>query len=254
MRPDPGPHRRLRSLTGRPEPTASLPLSTAADLGRPTTLLLVRHGSTDDSERVVRGGDTDGPPLNDDGWQQAGALARALAPGNHIVSSPMLRARQTAAVLAEELGMGPGEIDSAWAEELLGEWDGLGYAEITRRWPHEYQAWWGSTAIAPPGGESLDSVKARTAQACDRLLAERPGQTVIVVSHTAPIRALIARALDAGPAALWRLRLEPASVSVIRYWADGGIQVAGVNQLPISAGDGPDRRAPTAPVDDPSED
>jgi broad specificity phosphatase PhoE len=213
----------------------------------------VRHGSTDDSDRVVRGGDTDGPALNEAGWRQVAALAGALAPGDHIVSSPMLRARQTAAVLAEELGMDQADVDPAWAEEALGEWDGLGYAEITRRWPHEYKAWWGSTALAPPGGESLDAVKARTAVACDALVASRPGQTVIVVSHTAPIRALIARALDAGPAALWRLRLEPASVSVIRYWSDGGLQVAGVNQLPIGFGGGPGQRA-TAPADDPSED
>lgn len=211
------------------------------DLGGPTTLLLVRHASTVDTGRVVRGGATDGPDLDPAGHRQADRLARALAadPGDGrpvaVVASPVLRARRTAVVVAAALGLEP-VYDEDWAEVSLGDWDGLGYAEIGERWPALHRSWQASTAVAPPGGESLDDVAGRVAAARDRLLERWSGRRVVVVSHTAPIRTVLARALDAGPAALWRLRIDPAAVSVVRYWADGGCEVATVNATPPLVG------------------
>jgi probable phosphoglycerate mutase len=235
----------------------------SADLGSPTTLILVRHGRTDDiDQRRVRGGDGAGPSLNAAGRRQVERLAQVLAesagqaesadcakpadraesldraesadgagrPGV-IVASPLLRAWQTATALGEALGLAP-VADDDWAELSLGEWDGLSYAEIAAGWPTQYRAWRASTAVAPPLGESLDDVGTRVAAARERLVRDYPGQRVIVVSHTAPIRTVIAGALDAGPAALWQLRIDPARVSVVRFWTDGGCEVASVNTLP----------------------
>ncbi len=215
------------------------------DLGPPTTLVLVRHGRTDDTdERRVRGGSSAGPQLNAAGQAQVADLAQAFRSGSWepadagdrprgprpvvLVASPLLRARQTATAVAAALDLEP-RFDPAWAELDLGDWDGLSYAEIAAGWPERYGAWRASSAVAPPSGESLDELAARAAGACDRLVREQPGRTVLVVSHTAPIRSVIARALDAGPAALWRLRVDPARLSVIRFWADGGCEVATVN-------------------------
>jgi probable phosphoglycerate mutase len=223
------------------------------DLGEATTLILVRHGRTDDTDRcLARGRDTAGPALNAAGRRQAQQLAQVLA--DHaaartgieppvgeppwaqvlgarpvaVLAAPLLRARQTATVLGAALGLEP-VIDDRWAEVLLGDWDGLGYAQIADGWPVEYRAWRASTAAAPPHGESLDDVAKRVDTACDRLVVAHPGQTLVVVTHTAPIRTVIARALDAGPAALWRLRVEPAAVSIVRFWTDGGCEVSTVN-------------------------
>ena len=219
----------------------------AADLGEPTTLVLVRHGRTEDTDqRRVRGRGSAGPALNRPGQEQAQRLARALTPSadlvdeNHcqdavlgtrpaaIVTSPLLRARQTAGVLAMALGL-PARVEDDWAELGLGDWDGLSYAEIAAGWPERYRDWRRSSAVAPPNGESLNDVTQRVSAAGRRLVAAYPGQTVVVVSHTAPIRIVLAQALTAGPAALWRLRIDPASVSGVRFWADGGCEVAGVN-------------------------
>jgi broad specificity phosphatase PhoE len=241
---NPGPHRRFRALTG----------DGAADLGRPTTLLLVRHGRTDatDQRRVSGGtgvprgsGGADrpgaGPGLNAAGRLEVQRLAEWLArrfagrPGDPdrpaaVVASPLLRARQTALRLGEALGVEPGW-DDDWAEVSLGDWDGLSYAEIAEGWPVEYHAWRTSTAAAPPHGEALDDVLHRVQRARRRLIEQWAGGTVLVVSHTAPIRTVITQALDAGPIALWRLRVDPASVTTIRFWADGGCEVSGVNSV-----------------------
>jgi broad specificity phosphatase PhoE/ribonuclease HI len=241
----------------------------AVDLGEPTTVILVRHGRTDDTDQHrARGGGTDGPALNIPGQRQAGQLARllaehaqvdrdaaagspdspsdslpdspAVAPAKSpaesllgtrpvaVVASPLLRSRQTANVLAEALGLEP-QFEGDWAEVSLGDWDGLGYAEMAAGWPDTFRDWRRSTAVAPPNGESLDEVAKRVGAACDRLVTAYPGRTVVVVSHTAPIRTVLARALAAGPAALWRLRVDPTAISVVRFWADGGCEVATVN-------------------------
>jgi probable phosphoglycerate mutase len=191
--------------------------------------------------RRVGGGDVAGPELNDLGREQARRLAQVLprflpelAPEQAegvapvLVASPMLRAAGTAQILGPALGV-RAAIDQDWAELRFGDWEGLGYAEIARRWPEHYRAWCASPSLAPPGGESLDAVTERIGAALRRLTTGHPGATVIVVTHTAPIRAVLAAALEAGPAAFWRLRLDPASLSVVRFWADGGCEVAGVN-------------------------
>ena len=232
----------------------------AADLGEPTTVVLVRHGRTDDTDQHrARGGGTVGPALNIPGQRQARQVAQLL--GDHaeargssdpaegwtssaeslaesllgtrpaaVVASPLLRSRQTAIAIAEALGLEP-QFDRDWAEVALGDWDGLGYAEMASGWPENFRDWRRSTAVSPPNGESLDDVVKRVGAACDRLVIAHPGRTVVVVSHTAPIRTVLARALAAGPAALWRLRVDPTGVSVVRFWADGGCEVATVNSV-----------------------
>jgi broad specificity phosphatase PhoE len=209
----------------------------ASDLGPPTTLYLVRHASTVDSQLGrVRGGAGAGPELSDAGRAQAAELVirlKALLGAGvdpvALITSPARRARQTAEVLSEQLGLPPALVDNAWAEVNLGDWDGHTYAEISARWPELFTAWSTSSATAPTAGESLDEVAGRVAAAVRLLVGKHPGQTLVVVSHTAPIRTVIGQALEAGPAALWRLRLDPASVSVLRYWSDGGCEVAAVN-------------------------
>jgi probable phosphoglycerate mutase len=216
-----------------------------ADLGEPTVLLLVRHGRTPLTEqRRMSGTGGADPGLSDAGrTDAAGAAALLAALGgpvsvvpdvatvDAIACSPLRRTRETAGVIAGRLGLPVTPIDG-WAEIAFGAWDGLTYGEIAARWPDELAAWQGSVTVAPPGGESLADHAARIRAARVELVAAHPGRTVVVVAHVTPIRCVVAEALDAGPAALWRTRISPASVTAVRYWADGGVEVLAVNRVP----------------------
>jgi probable phosphoglycerate mutase len=213
----------------------------APDAGRPTTLLLVRHGSTAwTAERRMSGGDDAGPPLSEDGVEEVRRLAKVFAGGEFtglpqpvaVVSSPQLRARQTGDLLASALGLSATadvSEDAGWAELRFGAWHGLTYREIAAGWAGEHRKWQGSTSVAPPGGESLDDLVVRVAAARERLVGRYPGRAVVVTSHIGPVRAAAAAALGGADGAFWKLRVSPASLTVVRCWADGVAEVAAVN-------------------------
>ncbi|PPK95387.1 putative phosphoglycerate mutase [Kineococcus xinjiangensis] len=203
-----------------------------ADPGEPVTLVLVRPGSTPlTEERRLSGRGGDDPALSERGRAEAAAAATSweVSHADVIVTSTLRRARETARLLAaaREVEVLP---DPAWDAPDLGEWEGLTAPEVTRAWAAEFAAWRTSAAVAPPQGESLDAVAARVAQARERLVRRWAGRTVVVVTHLDPLRLLLRTALDAGPAAHRRLRVDPGSRSVLRLWADGGAEVWAVNR------------------------
>ena len=134
-----------------------------------------------------------------------------------MVMSPLRRSRETAAIVAAGLDV---EEDADLREADFGAWDGLTYLEVEERFPRELAAWLGSTSVAPPG-ESFDAVARRVRAACDRIVTRHPGRTVLVVSHVTPIKLLVRSALDAPMAALFRMELDPASITQVSWWEDG---------------------------------
>jgi broad specificity phosphatase PhoE/ribonuclease HI len=206
-----------------------------APTGAPTTLVLLRHGVTASTERKVFSGSggTD-PELTEAGREQARRAAQwLLAHGgiDAIVTSPMRRTRETANAAAEVLGLDV-EIDEGFIETSFGDWDGFTFAEIQERWGEELTAWLGSTAIAPPGGETFDAVHVRVADARDRLLAAYPGKTVLVVSHVTPIKLLVRLALDAPIEVIYKMELSPASITTLQWWPDGPASMRNFNIVP----------------------
>ena len=189
--------------------------------GEPTVTRLLRHGQTPMSVQKRYVGRSD-VPLTDLGVQQAAAAAKRLASASLdvIVTSPLLRAVQT----AEEVAAATGATvvtDDGFREADFGAWEGLTFAEVQERWPAEMAAWLADPEVAPPGGESLAGVNERVTAALRRVLAARERQTVLVVSHVTPIKTLVAAALLAPPAALYRMHLDVAALSRIDWYADG---------------------------------
>ena len=189
--------------------------------GDPTVTRLLRHGQTPMSVQKRYAGRSD-VPLTDLGVQQAAAAAKRLASAglDVIVTSPLLRAVQT----AEEVAAATGATvvtDDGFREADFGAWEGLTFAEVQERWPAEMAAWLADPEVAPPGGESLAGVNERVTAALRRVLAARERQTVLVVSHVTPIKTLVAAALLAPPAALYRMHLDVAALSRIDWYADG---------------------------------
>jgi broad specificity phosphatase PhoE len=203
--------------------------------GAATTIVLLRHGVTASTERKAFSGSggTD-PQLTERGQEQARSAAQwLLARGgiDAIVASPMRRTRETAAAAAEVLGLDV-EIDDGFIETSFGEWDGFTFAEIQERWGDELTAWLGSTAIAPPGGDTFDAVYERVTAARDRLVASYPGRTVLVVSHVTPIKMLVRLALEAPMNVIYKMELSPASITTVQWWPDGPGSVRNFNIVP----------------------
>jgi ribonuclease H / adenosylcobalamin/alpha-ribazole phosphatase len=190
-------------------------------LGEPTVTVLLRHGQTPMSVQKRYAGRSD-VPLTDVGVQQAAAAAKRLASAGLgvIVTSPLLRAAQTAQEVAAVTGAAV-VTDEGFRETDFGAWEGLTFAEVRERWPAEVTAWLADPEVAPPGGESFADVSLRVTAALHRVLAAREGQTVLIVSHVTPIKTLVTAALLAPPAALYRMHLDVAALSEIDWYADG---------------------------------
>jgi probable phosphoglycerate mutase len=206
-----------------------------------TTVVLVRHGRTHltESKRISgRGGAN--PGLSELGFLDAAAAARAvadigvrgpyahLAPVSAIVSSPIQRTQDTAAVIAESLHL-PVELLDDIAEIAFGEWDGLTNEEAKQQWPAEWQRWQGSWDYAPPSGESLQDFDRRVSAGREAIHKKYEGQTVVVVSHVMPIRSFVRAALNAGIESYWRPQIAPCSLTIIRSWADQAAELVTLN-------------------------
>jgi broad specificity phosphatase PhoE len=189
--------------------------------GEPTVTLLLRHGQTPMSVQKRYAGRSD-VSLTDAGVQQAAASAKRLASAGLgvIVTSPLLRTVQTAQEVAAVTGAAV-VTDDGFRETDFGAWEGLTFAEVRERWPAELAEWLADPEVAPPGGESFTDVSARVIAALHRVLAARAGQRVLIVSHVTPIKTLVAAALLAPPAALYRMHLDVAALCEIDWYPDG---------------------------------
>lgn len=207
-----------------------------------TTIILVRHGRTilTESHRISGRGGED-PQLSEAGIQDAQAVAEELTKVSHsgayskvlrptvVVSSPIARTRETAAIIAAKLGIKV-EINDDIAEIAFGDWDGHTNQEVAENWPDQYEQWRGDVKISPPGGESLEEFDVRVQNGLADILEKYEGKTVIVVSHVMPIRGFIKSALQAGWPAYWRTSVAPCSMNIIRFWGNEAAEITVVNQ------------------------
>ena len=213
------------------------------DTDEPLTAILIRHGVTPHTTSgAYSGGGVPGPSLSGHGRIQAAQAAdlvhrigRQIWPdvprATSIVASPMIRTQETATAISRRLGRAV-VTDHRLAEGDFGEWEGLTSDEIEERWPGQLRDWHETGTFAIPGGESIAQTGQRLAGAMDDLIASSLGKTVVVVSHAVALRSVIGTAFGA-PASQWhRIRIAPASVSMIRYWADGTSEITAIGIPP----------------------
>jgi broad specificity phosphatase PhoE len=171
-------------------------------------LWLARHGETDWSAAGRHTGRTD-VPLNDNGRVAATALARILRGERFdlVLTSPLLRARQTCALAGFE--------DVAALEPNLHEWDYGDYEGVTTAAIRETRPGWTPFTDGCPGGETLDEVAARA----DRVIARvrQVEGRVLAFGHGHALRILAARWIDATPAIGANLVLGTATISVLGW-------------------------------------
>jgi probable phosphoglycerate mutase len=195
----------------------------AQDLGTTTSLLLLRHGETEHTaQRRFSGGSSD-PALSATGLDQARRCAERFGERggiDAIVASPLRRAQQTAAVVAQRLGVSV-ETEPDLRECDFGAWDGLTFAAVQAGWAAELSDWLAQPSRAAPGGESLSQVARRVDAVRRRLMRRHAGCSVLLVAHVTPIKLIIRSALDAPMHLVHRLQLAPASLSTVCWYADG---------------------------------
>jgi len=148
-----------------------------------TELYLVRHGETawNAARRIQGRADI---PLNDTGRAQAARAAELLGrrEWSGVYASPLSRAHETAAIIADRLGLGEVTDVAALVERDYGEAEGVGFDELEALYPEGVRA---------PGQETREEVAARVVPALLELASRHPGERLLVVSHGGAIRAVL---------------------------------------------------------------
>jgi probable phosphomutase (TIGR03848 family) len=192
-----------------------------------TTILLIRHGSCAPVGHSIAGR-AEGIHLDEAGQAQAAELPVRLGalPISAIYSSPLERARETAAPLARSRALEPRTLDDL-IEVDFGRWTGATLDELASEpaW-RRFNSWRSITRI--PQGEHAAEVQLRGIRAIEKIRAEHPDGTVAVVSHADLIRVVLAYYLGMPLDHVLRLEVAPASISVLEMWEEW-LVVTGVN-------------------------
>jgi len=147
-----------------------------------TRLLTLRHGESEWNAVGRWQGQAD-PPLTEVGLRQALHAGEQLGTFDAVWASTLQRAANTAAIIAETIGVGPVQLDAGLMEAGFGPWQGLTVTEIEAGWPG-YLA----SHRRPDGAERPEHVAARAIDAFRRVAAATPGSEVLVVTHAGLIR------------------------------------------------------------------
>jgi probable phosphoglycerate mutase len=192
-------------MPARPKPTP------------PAMVLLVRHGTTDTTGKVLPGR-APGLHLADSGRTQADAVAGrigALKRVDAIYTSPLERARETTAPIAKARHL-RAKIDRGLLECDFGDWTGCELKALAKlpewstvqRYPSGFRF---------PGGESFAAMQARIVDTITEMCRRHPSETIVAVSHADPIKAAVAEALGSHLDLFQRIVISPCSVTAIAY-------------------------------------
>ncbi len=197
-------------ITGR-----TIPRRSSVSMKR---LLLVRHAPTSATRELAFPADE---PLDHEACAQAAALAVRLPGASVALSSPARRAIQT----ARAAGLDPAT-EPRLAECDFGVWSGCRLTDIDRASPAASKEWMTDPSAAPHGGESLRTFMARVGAWLDEeATLER---SVVAFTHGGVIKAAVAHVLKAGATAVWRINVDPLSLTELRA-VDGEWSLAALN-------------------------
>src|SRR5258708_24584283 len=180
-----------------------------------TLIFLIRHGENEYTRTGKLAGWTKGVSLNEAGQKQAQAVTARLKhlPFKHIYSSPLERARETAAPLAEVLGLKV-EVREGLGEVGYGEWTGKSLKVLARKklWRVVQGL---PSAMQFPQGETIRAAQLRLVDALEAIARDHPKDLVAVFSHSDPIKLAVALYLGAPPALF---QLIPAPTCSVTRW------------------------------------
>lgn len=172
-----------------------------------TVLGLFRHGQTDWNIDLRLQGTAD-IPMNQFGIEQVQKAASEIArqEWDLIISSPLGRAKQSAGIIAAQLGVAEVTETPLLLERAFGIGEGMLYDEWSAKFAHLDEI---------PGAESAQQVTLRAEQLLEHVQSEFAGKRILAVSHGALIR-FVLQVVTAGEIPPKGERLENASLNVIR--------------------------------------
>jgi len=146
-----------------------------------------------------------------------------------VLTSPLQRCRLTAEAIAGAVGAEVIVRDEL-LDGTLGEWTGFTAAEIEAGWPEAFTAWRSDPDATPPDGESFNAIRDRVRPLLVDLAQRYRGRTVVLVTHAATAKMILAWALDAPSEVAYRVRIDTASLTGISIDDDGTTMVWAVNE------------------------
>lgn len=175
----------------------------------PRLVFLARHGATRANDEGVRIG-LSPEPLSARGVAQARELAAEVRcmPIRVIWTSPLVRARQTAEIVARLVEL-PVRASHDLREMDYGPLEGLTETEIAERYPEERHAWWSDAPMAALGVEPIASVRARVLRAIERIAAS---DVALLITHLTPMRVALAQYGGCPPALAPRFLPDPCAL------------------------------------------
>jgi len=159
------------------------------------------------------------PELSERGHNQAKLIANALKKYNPtaLYSSPLKRTYQTAEYISKELNL-PIIKNEDIIEIDHGDWSGLLVEEVKEKYPEMFRQWlYEPHLVKFPNGESLEDVFNRVKKFLKYVLEKHKNETIVVVSHTVPIRASLTAGLNLDMDKFWIFGCDNASYSILDY-------------------------------------
>lgn len=187
-----------------------------------TQIILTRHGHVEwiEPERFRGRADL---ALTDRGVAEARSTSRrikSLGPVAAVYTSPLRRCVRTGQIIAEPFSLEAQPMD-ALIDIDYGEWQGLTPDEARARWPQEVELWYRRPdMVRIPGGESLQDVLARAAQALRVVVDRHPQEIVVLVGHDSINRVILLHALELPLSRYWHLGQAPCAINQIEAERD----------------------------------
>jgi len=187
----------------------------------PNRLLLIRHGEVTMVGRPYGQLDV---PLSEEGREQSRTLVERLRPYriDAVYSSDLARARWAAELIAADRGLRV-EVRRELRERRFGDWQGKTWDEIKAAWPDLFERYRNDflSVAAPGGGETYLQVRDRVMPLVGEMVGDGEGRQVAAVAHAGLMRVILAEALGMPLANLFRIWLDPASLSIVEYHPNG---------------------------------